>query len=963
MKTKLKTREASEGIFHLTASQALKRFQSGKASVCVIGLGRIGLPTAAMFAGAGLRVLGADINPAVVVSLNEGKCRFVDEPGLDKLVLRAVKKGNLRATTDVSKAVSQTDLVVICVPTPVDHTKTPDYTAVVGASKTIGKALRSGQVVIMESTVGPGTVEDVILPVLEKESHLRAGVDFGLASCPERSDPGNIISNMKTVPRVIGAVNEHSEEIVASLYENALGVRVFRAGNPKTANAIKLTENLFRDVNIALANEFALLYEKLGIDAIEVINGCATKYNFMPHYPGAGVGGPCLVGDEFAFLLDDAGLQVTKLGEYINRLISTKRVDEQRLGENLILRPKGQLMALSFNGKESVFKKVLWLSVRPFHGKIAALSLSTGRKLRVTFDHPMLIRTARGFETRAAGSLKKGEEIPLLTGYPKICNSSDSIDLIDEIQHSGKIALSEIKAKPVNWQIQDNMNLLNKSLQRLKVPRSSRHEFYRWNYLPLKLLLALEKDGKLPIDRNTLSLYTSKGPTTFIPAVMKPDKDFWRFIGYYLSEGCLFTEKRSSRTRIKISFGSHEAKLIDDCRSILSKWGIKHIEYNGNGAHSLILSSRILGFLIKDVLRCGTNSYNKRLPSRIFFSPDESASALLLGLFRGDGWLERNVSSRSLQAGFASVSAELYQGVLLLLGTLGIVPMCRQIIGAKSTTPAHALRISRFEDLQLFDMPVGDEFSKSAEDDQRLHTVLLANPRMLKKSPTLTKYDGYVAAHVNDISLEDFDGQVYNMEIEDTHCFASSYGIITHNCLPSNSYYLIVEGIKSGNIPYIIRMAREINDRMPDHVVELVSEALNEVGKTARGSKIAILGVAYKPDIKDVQLSPLERVCNSLKDLGSSVDIYDPMFAGEQVFSFPVKRSLAQAVKGADCIVVGTAHGEFKNLDLKALSKLVNNPAAFVDGRNVASPKAVMDAGFAYRGVGRKFTATSREEA
>lgn len=140
-----------------------------------------------------------------------------------------------------------------------------------------------------------------------------------------------------------------------------------------------------------------------------------------------------------------------------------------------------------------------------------------------------------------------------------------------------------------------------------------------------------------------------------------------------------------------------------------------------------------------------------------------------------------------------------------------------------------------------------------------------------------------------------------------------------------------------------------------------MSEALNEVGKTARGSKIAVLGVAYKPDIKDVQLSPLERVCISLRELGSAVDIYDPMFAGEQVFGFPVKRSLAQAVKGADCVVIGTAHGEFKNLDLKALSKLVSSPAAFVDARNVASPKAVMAAGFAYRGVGRKFVTPAQE--
>ena len=154
-------------------------------------------------------------------------------------------------------------------------------------------------------------------------------------------------------------------------------------------------------------------------------------------------------------------------------------------------------------------------------------------------------------------------------------------------------------------------------------------------------------------------------------------------------------------------------------------------------------------------------------------------------------------------------------------------------------------------------------------------------------------------------------------------------------------------------------MAREINDRMPDHVVSLASEALNEVGKTIRGSKIAILGVAYKPEIKDVQLSPMESVCNSLSQLGGLLDIYDPMFAGESVFGYPTRRSLAQAVNGADCIVIGTAHKEFLQLDLKLVAQLAESPAALVDSRNVLDPKEVLAAGFSFRGVGRRLSANA----
>lgn len=455
---------SKEGLFQLKTDEVKVRYKDRKVTICTVGLGRIGLPTAASFASSGARVIGVDIDPEVVVSINEGKCKFVDEPGLSKVLEEPVRQGNLRATTDYEAAISESDFVIVCVPTPVDHSKSPDYTIVVKACRTIGKLLKPGMTVIIESTVGPGTVENLIRPILEGESGLRAGSDFGLASAPERSDPGNIMSNMKAVPRVVGAINQHCLDIVSELYESLLGVEVHKVADPKTANAVKLTENLFRDVNIALANEFALLYEKLGIDAIEVINACATKYNFMPHYPGAGVGGPCL---------------------------------------------------------------------------------------------------------------------------------------------------------------------------------------------------------------------------------------------------------------------------------------------------------------------------------------------------------------------------------------------------------------------------------------------------------------------------------------------------------PVNSYYLISEGVKAGNIPYLVRNAREINDRMPEHVVQLVSEALNEIGKTIRGSKIAILGVSYKPEIKDVQLSPIEQVCNHISRLGGMLDLYDPMFPGENVFGYPARRSLAQAVNGADCIVIGTAHKEFKSLDLKLLNQLSESPAALVDSRNVVKPKDALLAGFSFRGVGR----------
>jgi nucleotide sugar dehydrogenase len=449
----------------LESTHIANLLRKGKVRIAVLGLGRIGLPTAGVFAQAGALVTGVDIRSDVVRGTNAGKCRLVDEPGLPEVIRVAVKEGRLKATLRPEDAIPRADFIMVCVPTPVHETKTPDYSAVQEASRTMGKLLRRGSIVVIESTVGPGIVEEMVRPILEAESGMKASSDFGLASCPERSDPGNILVNMKSLPRIIGGLDRRTTDLVAALYEAALGVKALRVSDPKTANAVKLTENLFRDVNIALANEFALLFEKIGIDSIEVINACASKYNFMPHYPGGGVGGPCL---------------------------------------------------------------------------------------------------------------------------------------------------------------------------------------------------------------------------------------------------------------------------------------------------------------------------------------------------------------------------------------------------------------------------------------------------------------------------------------------------------PSNSYYLISEGVRAGNIPYLIRLAREINDRMPDHVVELTAEALNEAGKTVKGSKIAILGVAYKPGIKDIQLTPVEEVVDRLREMGASIDIYDPMYKGESVFGLKVKETLEGSVKNADCIVVGTAHSEFKNMDLAELARIMSGKAAFVDARNVVDPALVVKAGFAYRGVGRR---------
>jgi len=314
----------------ISAEEVKTLLREGEICITVVGLGRIGLPTAASFANAGAKVYGVDINESVVGTINSGENRFVDEPGLEDMLRKVVKEGKLHATLRAEPVISKSDFLILSVPTPVLPSKTPDYSAIRTVSHQVGEYMKSGTTVIVESTVGPGTVENLIAPILEAESGMKVDADFGLASAPERSDPGNIMKNLTSVPRVVGASNSRTRDIVAALYEATFGVEVVKVSSPRTANAVKLTENLFRDVNIALANEFALLYEKLGIDVIEVIKACSTKYNFMPHYPGAGVGGPCLPANPY-YLIEEA----LKVGD-IPYLIRMAREINDRMPEHIV---------------------------------------------------------------------------------------------------------------------------------------------------------------------------------------------------------------------------------------------------------------------------------------------------------------------------------------------------------------------------------------------------------------------------------------------------------------------------------------------------------------------------------------------------------------------------------------------------------------------------------------------------
>jgi UDP-N-acetyl-D-glucosamine dehydrogenase len=279
-----------------TLQPQTERDQETKAwDAAVVGAGYVGVPLAHTLAAAGRSVLLIDVSPDLVAALNRGESHISDVPSAELVPL--VREGRIRASTEYNE-LRNADAILIALPTPLSKQREPDLSILIGAVEEIGRRLRNGHLVVLESTTYPRTTREVVLPILERTG-LKAGRDFHLAFSPERVDPGNEAWTTKNVPKVVGGITPACTERAAQLYDGAVDT-VHRVSTPEAAELTKLLENIFRSVNIALVNELAQLCERMDIDVWEVIEAAATKpFGFMSFQPGPGLGGHCIPIDPF----------------------------------------------------------------------------------------------------------------------------------------------------------------------------------------------------------------------------------------------------------------------------------------------------------------------------------------------------------------------------------------------------------------------------------------------------------------------------------------------------------------------------------------------------------------------------------------------------------------------------------------------------------------------------------------
>lgn len=276
--------------------QILEKITSNEAIVGIIGLGYVGLPLAVSFAQANIKVIGFDKNPEKVRKINSGENYIGD---ITEQELQSVVNGEYLIATDRFDRIFECDVLIICVPTPLDIFKKPDMSYIESACREIGQNMKPGTFISLESTTYPTTTENLMMPILERESGLKQGVDFWLAYSPERVDPGNDTYKTKNTPKVLGAMSDDGLEIGEAIYKKAIQ-NVHLVSSPRVAEMVKILENTYRLINISLINELALLAGKMDINIWEVIDAAKTKpFGFQAFYPGPGIGGHCIPLDPF----------------------------------------------------------------------------------------------------------------------------------------------------------------------------------------------------------------------------------------------------------------------------------------------------------------------------------------------------------------------------------------------------------------------------------------------------------------------------------------------------------------------------------------------------------------------------------------------------------------------------------------------------------------------------------------
>jgi UDPglucose 6-dehydrogenase len=894
----------------------------------VIGVGWVGLVTAACLAELGHEVWARDIVPEKVESLSRGEVP-IHEPGLPELVAQNAER--LHFTTDMAEVLDHARLLFVCVDTPPTYSGDADLSRVESVLGELGDS--DDHALVMKSTVPVGTGRSI--------QRRRPGT--GYVSNPEFLKEGDAVADFMRPDRVVVGADDGSQEYaerVLALYAPLEAPVV--STDVASAEMIKLASNAFLATKISFINEIANVSEELGADVQEVAYGMGLDKRIGPKFlqAGIGYGGSCLAGEETVLVRQYGRTSLVTFEELWARLEADGE-DEPEVG--LITPASLEVLAYLPEQQEPAFLPVMCVTRRAYEGDLLEVRTKMGRRVHCTPDHPFLVTDKQGSPLRCvlAEDLTDDDWLPLAMGRDEPADGARIASILS--------AVGAAELSPEKLIVRPRRSEISRLVRR---PIQERREIFARASSAAARTGDVRRTGTVRLDEAELADVSLRGATVgsvrnghYIKTELALDQSFWRIIGLYLAEGCIVSG--GSHNDIVWSFHHHaEEHLVREVVGYWERHGITPRVYSAATSRTVRVASRIVRAWWSEVLGLGANAYEQRLPDLVWDRPERDKWALLSGLFEGDGSWSRVNHGPSVVIEMGTVSDRLADGALRLLGELGIIAGRRVGRTAKSTKDTHWIRISG-----------ADQVERAIElvPEQDRATVLASIARQKKRiAPTgyRTRSEASARVRVTAIERREAHGYVFSLEVPGAHSMVSSGGIALHNCFPKDVQALKQLAGNSGYHFQLLTSVIEVNELQKRRTIGKLQKHLGSLV----GREVALLGVAFKPDTDDIREATSLVLSGRLQGEGANVRVYDPVAArsaNSMLGGARICDSALEAVDGADAVVLVTEWPEFGELDWTGEVKARMRVPLVVDGRNFLDREQLVQAGFTYEGIGR----------
>jgi UDPglucose 6-dehydrogenase len=895
-----------------------------KEPIGVIGVGWVGLVTAACFAELGHEVWARDIVPEKVESLSRGEVP-IHEPGLPELVTKNAER--LHFTTDMAPVLEHARLLFVCVDTPPTYSGDADLSRVEAVLAELGES--ADHALVMKSTVPVGTGRSI--------QRRRPGT--GYVSNPEFLKEGSAVADFMKPDRVVVGADDGSRQFaerVAALYAPLDAPLV--TTDVASAEMIKLASNAFLATKISFINEIANVSEELGADVMEVARGMGLDDRIGSQFlrAGIGYGGSCLAGEETVLARHHGRTTLLTFEELWRRL----EEDGEDQPEEGVITP-ASLEVLSFlpEQQEPIFLPVMCVTRRDYEGDMLEVRTKMGRRVRCTPDHPFLVTDADGAPLRRvlAEDLTEDDWLPIGMKRDAPADASAMASILSAVE-AAELSPDRLIVRPAREEV---AALVGR-------PIEERREIFTRATSAAARIGDVKRTGAIRFDEACLGDVSVRGARfgtarngNFVRHEIDLDKDFWRVVGLYIAEGCA--------TRASLIWSFHpdrEDHLVDEIVAYWSRHGLLARVNLTPTSKQVKLTSRLVAAWWLEVLGLGRNSDGQRLPDLVWDRPERDKWALLSGLFEGDGSWSLINQGPSVIIELGTVSDELADGVLRLLGELGIVASRRIGRATKSTKDTHWIRISGAEQIEraIELIPKRDRVGALASIARQAKRI--APPGFRPRD------EASVRVRVGKIERQMHRGPVFSMEVPGAHSILISGGLALNNCFPKD-----VQALKqlAGNTGYhfqLLTAVIEVNELQKRRTIGKLQKHLGSLV----GKEVALLGVAFKPHTDDIREATSLVLSGRLQGEGANVRVYDPVAAdraGGMLGGARICESALEAVDGADAVVLVTEWPEFGQLDWANDVKHRMRVPLVVDGRNFLDRAELEGAGFTYEGIGR----------